>query len=290
MVAILLSDSMKEYLNQEVDTNDFDLVSVIDDLPLWSAPFGLELLDTIRLKPGVSAIDIGCGLGFPLIEISQRLGNTSKVFGIDPWEKATERIQLKIKKYNIKNVQVVRGLAEHLPFPDNFFDLIVSNNGINNVQDIELTLSECHRVSKPYAQFVLTLNLEKTMIEFYEVFEKTLLKDGLEDEVQKMKEQIYSKRKPLNETESLLESVGFQIKSTKNDSFKIRFSDGTSMLNHYLIRFWFTDGWKNILSSNDLERIFDQIEDELNIRAKKQGEFYLTIPFVTIDCRNEKFK
>lgn len=86
------------------------------------------------------------------------------------------------------------------------------------------------------------------MIEFYEVFEGTLLHNGLDDEIKKMKAQIYSKRKPLNETKSLLENAGFEIKNLIHDSFEIRFSDGTAMFNHYLIRFWFLDGWKSILN------------------------------------------
>ncbi len=276
---------MKDYLNQEVNLNDFDLIAVVDDLPLWSAPFGLQLLDTIELKSAIVALDIGCGLGFPLIEIAQRLGNTSKVLGIDPWERAIERVNLKIRKYNIKNVQVLKGFAEHLPFKDNFFDLIVSNNGINNVQDIELTLSECYRVCKPHAQFTVTLNLEETMIEFYEAFKKTLLDNGLVDQITKMKDQIYLKRKPLNEIESMLKKAGFKINNIIPDSFKIRFSNGTAMFNHYLIRFWFIDGWKSILNSEDMENIFDQVEARLNVIARKKGEFGLTIPFVTIDCR-----
>jgi len=127
---------MKDYLNHSFNPDDPDLISVIDELPLWSAPFGLSLLDTINLKPNINALDVGCGLGFPLIELSQRLGNTCKVYGIDPWEAAIERINLKIKTYDLKNVSVIKGVAEELPFDDNFLNLIVSNNGINNVEDL----------------------------------------------------------------------------------------------------------------------------------------------------------
>ena len=42
---------MKEYLNHSFSIEDFNLVSIIDELPLWSAPFGLDLLDTVKLKP-----------------------------------------------------------------------------------------------------------------------------------------------------------------------------------------------------------------------------------------------
>lgn len=116
---------MQDYLNQEVNTDDFDLVSVIDDLPLWSATFGLRLLDTIELNKNINALDVGCGLGFPLIEIEERLGNTCNVYGIDPWELALERVRLKMKVYDITNVKLIHAYAEKMPFENDFFDLIV---------------------------------------------------------------------------------------------------------------------------------------------------------------------
>jgi len=275
---------MKAYLKQNFDWNDFDLVSVIDEIPLWSAPFGLKLLDVITLKSRINALDIGSGLGFPLLEVAQRLGISSKVYGIDPWERAIERVNLKIKQYDLTNVEIIKGVAEKLPFENHFFDLIVSNNGTNNVENVELTLSECFRVSKPGAQLAITLNLEDTMIEFYDVFKETLTENGLDDEVKKMKNQIYSKRKPLSETKTLLENSGFKIKNIFRDKFSMKFIDGSTMLNHFLIRFAFIEGWKSILKRSTLEKIFNQVEDKLNKIAKNKGEFELTIPFVTIDC------
>jgi len=279
---------LKKYLTHSFNTDDAELISVIDELPLWSAPFGLKLLDTIKLSHNIKALDIGCGLGFPVIELAQRLGDTSKVFGIDPWEKATERTLFKIKKYGINNVEIIQGIAEELPFEDSFFDLIVSNNGINNVQNMELALSECARVSKPNAQFVITLNLEDTMIEFYQVFEKVLENNNLNSEIVKMKEQIYSKRKPLSEMKELLHSVRFKIINIQHDKFYLRFVDGLTMFNHSLIKYWFVDGWKSILDPIHLEKIFKEVETELNDIAKGKGEILLTVPFVTIDCRKDK--
>ena len=274
---------MKNYLAHSFSTDDFELVSVIDELPLWSAPFGLRLLDTIKLKPRINALDIGCGLGFPLIEVAQRLGTSSKVFGIDPWARALERAQLKIKKYDIEKVEVIRGVGEHLPFVDNFFDLIVSNNGINNVQDIRQTLAECHRVAKPGAQFVMTANLEDTMIEFYTVLEETLAASGLLENIIKMKDHIYSKRKPLEKMKSFLGKAGFRIKSIQQDRFRMSFLNATAMFNHSLIKYWFLDGWKSVVGSDDLVNIFDQVEARLDAIAEKKGELILTIPYITID-------
>jgi ubiquinone/menaquinone biosynthesis C-methylase UbiE len=204
---------------------------------------------------------------------------------------------VKIGKLEINNAAAVMGMAEGLPFQDSFFDLIVSNNGINNVEDIESSLAECYRVSKPGAQFVLTLNLEASMIEFYDVFQEILIKNGLHDGVSKMKDQIYSKRKPIDETKAWLDKAGFGIKNIEEtkawldkagfgiknieeSSFHLRFMDGGTMFNHYLIKYWFLDGWKSILEANDLAGIFEQLEERLNQLAKMKGEIRLTIPFV----------
>jgi arsenite methyltransferase len=276
--------ALKKYLTHNFDIEDAELISVIDELPLWSAPFGLKLLDTIRLKQNINALDIGCGLGFPVIELAQRLGESSRVFGIDPWEGAIERSLFKIRKYQINNVKIIKGVAEELPFEDSFFDLIVSNNGINNVQNMERALWECARVSKPNTQLVLTLNLEDTMIEFYQVFEQVLKENNLNNEIIKMKEQIYSKRKPLSEIKVLLKSVGFKVIKIKHDKFYLRFVDATTMFNHLLIKYWFLSGWKSILDNAHLEKIFNEAESKLNDNAKEKGEIQLTVPFVTIDC------
>ena len=278
---------MKNYLHHKFSIADKELISVIDELPLWSAPFGMKLLDTIKLKKGITVLDVGCGLGFPMIEIAQRLGAFSKIFGIDPWREAIERCEQKIRKYNITNVKVIEGVAEHLPFEDNYFDLIVSNNGINNVQDMKKTLSQCYRTSKHGAQFVLTMNTDKTMIEFYDVFEEVLKKEGLNDEILKMKNQIYEKRKPLEEVKTLLINSGFKIKRIDNDGFSMNFLDGTTMLNHSLIKYWFLKGWENILEYNNMEEVFVQTENKLNEIALQKGELELTIPFVTIECIGE---
>jgi SAM-dependent methyltransferase len=179
---------------------------------------------------------------------------------------------------------VIEGVAEKMPFENNYFDLIISNNGINNVEDIKKTLSECRRVSKPGAQFVLTMNLKDTMIEFYNVFEEVLKANGMHDEVKKMKEHIYSKRKPLDEIKTLLLNSGFQIVAVEHDSFSFNFIDGTTMFNHYLIKYWFLSEWKKVVNDGEREKIFEQTEKGLNEIVKEKGELQLTIPFVTIDC------
>lgn len=276
---------MQTFLKTQYDLNDPNIVSVIDDLPLWSAPFGLKLLDVVKLRKNINVLDIGSGNGFPIIELSQRLGKTCKVYGIDPWKEAVNRIKLKIKMWNIDNVEIIEGKAEEMPFEDKYFDLIVSNNGINNVENDEKALLEIARVSKVGAQMVVTVNLPDTMIELYEVYENILKKNNKNKEIKKLKEHIFSKRKPLSYTKELIKKVGFKIESVFEDSFNLRFSNGSTMLNHFLIKLAFIDSWKAILEEQDVTPIFNTIEKELNKIVQKRGELILTIPWVCIDCR-----
>lgn len=276
---------MQSYLTHSFDADDPGLISAIDELSLWSAPFGLKLLELIRIRPGMKVLDIGCGPGFPLIEIAQRLGSSGDAVGLDPWSAALRRVRQKIETYGLKNVEVVNGVAEKIPFPDQSFDLLVSNNGINNVSDLKLSLAECYRASRPGAQFIVSFNLERTMHEFYDAFEETLYKNGLESEIEKMREHIYSKRRPLEEMKQFLIEAGFAIRSVVRDAFGMNFVDAATMFNHSLIKYWFLNGWKAVLQQRDLERIFEEIEQRMNAVAREKGEIRLTVPFVVIDMQ-----
>ena len=150
---------MKKYLNNNFDLGKY--VEVADETPLWSATFGLKLLENIDYKSGITAIDIGFGTGFPLTEIALRLGSSSTVYGIDPWKEAIERAYKKIEYFGLTNVRIFEGVAEAILLDDDSVELITSNNGINNVSDIDKVISECARIIKPCGQFIQTMNTIK---------------------------------------------------------------------------------------------------------------------------------
>jgi ubiquinone/menaquinone biosynthesis C-methylase UbiE len=275
---------MKTFIASKYNFNNPELVSVIDELPLWSAPFGFTLLDKIKYRKNLTVLDIGSGTGFPLIEIAQRLGSTCKVYGIDPWETAIERIKLKLKVYDVTNVEMIKGVAEALPFEDEFFDLIVSNNGLNNVADIEKVLSECYRVCKNGAQLLFTYNLPDSMMEFYNLFEETLRELNLINEIEKMKEHINHKRKPTEFYFELLHKTNFITSEVSCNEFKFKYTDGTTMLNHFFIRLAFLESWIEILPNDKQVLAFNLIETKLNNLANETGELNLTIPYAFIEC------
>lgn len=265
--------------------NPSDRVRFIDELPLWSAPFGLRLLDCVEFKPNLTALDIGFGTGFPLVELAMRLGNTCKVYGIDPWKEAIERASEKISYFQVPNIEIIEGVAESIPLPDRSIDLITSNNGINNVSDLDKVLSECARVAKPGARFVQTMNLNRTMYEFYDQLEEVLLEFSLEKEIEDMHAHIYHKRRPLAEMISRLEQHGFEINDVQQDQFQYRFTNATAMFEHAFVQLAFLPSWISILPPERADEILFLVEARLNETPQPKQGITLTIPFVVIDAR-----
>lgn len=267
-----------------IDLCDPEIVSVIDEVSLWSAPFGMKLLETVRLRDVKKALDVGCGLGFPLLELAMRLSPDSMVYGIDPWKEALERALLKARVMGVRNIEVLERTAESMPFDNGFFDLVVSNNGINNVQDLPKALKEIVRVSRSGAQFVATMNTDKTMIEFYDVFEAVLHDNSMTTEIAGMKEHIRAKRPPLDDVTRMIMEAGFKISAVDDGEFSYQYADGTTMLNHFFIRLAFLEEWKKIVPEDKKQLVFEEIERRLNLLAKKKDGLKLTVPFIVIDC------
>ncbi len=267
---------------------DPEVVAVFDELPLWSAPFGLALLEAVEMRPRTVALDFGCGTGFPLLELAERLGPQARVYGVDPWGEALDRIHEKIRQYGVTNVEVAEGVAEHLPFADATFDLIVSNNGLNNVQDQPRALAECRRVSRRGAQFVLTMNLPDTMHELYAAMLELLQETGRGALVPAVQAQIASKRLPRAETEARLVAAGFRISNVVERAFPMRYASGNALLSHHFIRLAFLPGWQSIVPAADAAAFLAGLETKLDAIAAQRGEITLTIPFACFDCRAGK--
>ena len=227
-------------------------------------------------------LDVGCGTGFPLIELSQRLGATCQCYGIDPWEEAVQRAQHKLAARNILNVDIRTGVAEALPFESDFFDLIISNNGINNVDDDHKALGEMARVANDDAQLIFTMNLPDTFSLFYRIFENALQQQGKTGNIEKMYEHIHARRKPLDYWLSLLQKVGFKLKDIHQDEFSFRYLDGACMLNHFFIKLAFLPSWLEIVESTDAVHIFQEIQKRLDDVAETPEGLLLNVPWVAI--------
>jgi arsenite methyltransferase len=195
------------FLDFEASFSSPDFVRTYDELPLWSAMFGLLLLDEVPLSNVGAALDVGCGTGFPLIELAERLGRSTAVHGIDPWKEALSRAADKISCHGIQNVTLHEGSAAAMPFPEATFDLIVSNLGVNNFDDRVGAIRECRRVARANATLALTTNLQGHMQELYAEFETVLRQRNDEASLARLTSHI-GHRATVTGVRELLETAG----------------------------------------------------------------------------------
>ena len=242
--------------------------------------FGLLLFEEVPLANVGRALDVGCGTGFPLIELAERLGSRADVHGIDRWSGALERAAEKIASRGTPNVTLHEGTAAALPFPDATFDLIVSNLGINNFDDRQAVIAECRRVARPGAVLALTTNLEGHMRELYAVFA-----DVLRDDVAALARlgQHVAHRPTVAGVRALLEGGGFTVTRVVEREAVMRFSGGTALFDHHFIKLGFPDGWKTIVPENQRQR-FKTLRDALDEHAARNGGLRLTVPMAYVEA------
>ena len=189
-----------------------------------------------------------------------RLRPGSHITGIDPWQAGLERLRNRIIQYGITSISLIEGVAEKLPFPADQFDLVVSNNGINNVQDLEQTFKECNRVTRKGAEFLWTMNTNGSFKTFYHIF-KTIVSDrNIPGGIENINQHIYLKRRPVEEMKTRLSNAGFKIRHMEESSFSYRFSSGSAMFRHTFIRAAFLESWKKLVPAVQLDEIFTEFE------------------------------
>jgi len=102
-----------------------------------------------RLKPGEHVVDVGCGAGIDSIIAARMVGPTGSVVGVDMTPAMVEKAGESAKETELRNLDFRQGLAESLPVPDGWADVVISNGVLNLFPDKLAGLREFARVLKP---------------------------------------------------------------------------------------------------------------------------------------------
>ncbi|MCM3180147.1 demethylmenaquinone methyltransferase [Cytobacillus horneckiae] len=108
-----------------------------------------DTMKRMDVQPGSKALDVCCGTGDWSIALSEAVGESGKVVGLDFSKNMLKIGEEKVKEQGIKNIELVHGNAMELPYPDSSFDYVTIGFGLRNVPDYMQVLKEMHRVVKP---------------------------------------------------------------------------------------------------------------------------------------------
>lgn len=269
---------------EDIDFTAPGFGEIFDELPLWSAPFGMAMLARVPLRRGMTILDVGAGTGFLTLELAQRCGPDSTVIAVDPWAAAMKRLERKRAHLGLTNVRLAEGDAAEMEVPAGSVDLVVSNLGINNFDNGEAVLRACARALKPRGTLALTTNLVGHMQAFYDTYRDTLFDLDLQEHLPALDRHIQHRATPESLT-TMLTAAGFSEVAVTTDTFPMRFADGSCLLRHAFIRLGFVSGWKQIVPAAEQARVFTLLEKKLNDRAKALGDLTLTVPMAYVEAR-----
>ena len=136
------------YLARRLGYQD-DLVAALPDRAVESFagvanPFSLH-----PLAAGEKVVDIGSGAGFDSFIAARQVGPGGQVVGVDMTGEMLARSRETAAALGLAQVEFREGLAEALPVPDGWADVVISNGVINLCADKQTVFAEIHRVLRP---------------------------------------------------------------------------------------------------------------------------------------------
>jgi arsenite methyltransferase len=102
-----------------------------------------------QLQPGEQVVDIGSGAGLDSLIAAKMVGPSGQVIGVDMTRAMLETARKSVSLAGTGHVEFREGLAESLPVPDSWADVVISNGVLNLLPDKLAALQEMARVLKP---------------------------------------------------------------------------------------------------------------------------------------------
>jgi phosphatidylethanolamine/phosphatidyl-N-methylethanolamine N-methyltransferase len=105
---------------------------------------------------GGRILDVGIGTGISLTDYAP----TQRVVGVDYCEPMLRKAHERVLAHRLAHVEALAVMdAQHLGFPDAFFDAVVAQYVITTVPNPEAALDEFARVTKPGGEIILVNHL-----------------------------------------------------------------------------------------------------------------------------------
>ena len=117
---------------------------------IFTTPVAANLVAFAGIRAGQRVLDVGTGTGVAAITAA-RLG--AEVSALDLTPELLEQAKQDAAIADQAGIQWIEGDAENLPYPDNSFDIVISQFGHMFAPRVDVVVREVHRVLKPGGLF-----------------------------------------------------------------------------------------------------------------------------------------
>jgi len=109
----------------------------------------MRLVELARIQEGDNVLDAGTGTGIAAFAAAMKVGRHGKVIGVDIGEEILEQARHKLSQLPNSSISFFYGDMEHLEFPDECFDVVLSASTLFFLPYMATGLKEWQRVLKP---------------------------------------------------------------------------------------------------------------------------------------------
>ncbi len=126
------------------------------------AKYHQSALNKVDWQPGLKVLEVATGPGRVLSEIAKRLGDGTRVFGLDLSRKMLLLSEKRLQKSGFSQFELKQGDCRRLPWEDDSFDVLYNGYMMDLIRTDEMAgvLSEFKRVLKPGGKLVM-INMSK---------------------------------------------------------------------------------------------------------------------------------
>ena len=219
------------------------------------------ILKELNLKKDQTIIDIGCGGGHLVEEISMCVGSMGKAIGVDPSEFQIKTAKERCK--NLSNVKFICSNANDINIEINSCDAVTFTQTLEYIDDVDEALYSAKRLQKPMSIFANV----STLWDFFGFH-------GPEKELNDMMHEIYrSQKHPMLPTKlnGKLEKQGYKNIKTLEIPFFITNKDENSFPKYHEI-LMINAAIKKGVSEDLVQKWQDQLQE-----SEKKGSFAFTV-------------
>lgn len=123
------------------------------DRDTWQRPD--EVMEALGLGAGSRVADVGCGEGWFVVRLAERVGPGGRVYGVDVDQRALERLRRTVEREGLEQVEIVLGATDDPRLPDGELDAVLIVNAYHEMQEYDAMLAAIYRALRPGGRLAL---------------------------------------------------------------------------------------------------------------------------------------
>lgn len=123
-----------------------------------------SIYSAVAISKGLAVADIGCHEGYLTLHLSDKIGQSGKVYAVDVRNDRLETLSRILKRKQVSNVDVILGGYSNPKLPKNTLDIVVIMDTYHEMDDYKIILKHVYKALKPGGRIAIFEKLKARVI------------------------------------------------------------------------------------------------------------------------------